>query len=169
MDVQVVGTLCTDDFSTDFRTELLKLKNKQPDAIMIPFSLDRALRRMGEIGFKAKVLSTSDVIEAIFRRGFRQMDAAGVYFNDWQAKAEFAQVFEAKYGEPPIMEPQNSYEAIRAIARGFELNPANLLEGLKRVKYQGVAGLVDFTRSHAGNYAQGKLYRVEKEGFTAVQ
>ena len=167
--VEVVETICTDEWQTDFRSELTRIRAKEPDSVIIAFGVDRALRRMKEIGFEAKVLTTTDIVEAVYRRQFPISEAAGVYFNDWPASESFARRFSEKFGEPPIMEPQNSYEAIRAVARAFERNPSNPAQGLRSLRYQGAGGQIDFVLSNAGNQAKAKLFQADGRKFVLVR
>lgn len=157
--IEIVDTLCTQDFSTDFKMELTRLKIKKPDAVIIPFATDKAIRRMKELNFDALVLTTSDLVEAVDYRSLPLAQTKGMYFNDWPAEKVFSDRFKEEYGEEAIMEPQNSYEAIRAIVKAYEKDPSELSKGIRQVKYKGVSGMIDFTESHAGNYAEAKLYK----------
>jgi branched-chain amino acid transport system substrate-binding protein len=111
--VAVVDENCISDYSSDMRTEVLRAKTKQPDAVIIAFGTDRALKRMKELRFTPKVLTTSDIDEAIHSRGFPAHEAEGVYFADWLPTESFRKRFERRFNDRPIMAPQNSYEAVR--------------------------------------------------------
>jgi branched-chain amino acid transport system substrate-binding protein len=166
---KIVDANCLDEFSTDMRAEVLRAKSKRPDAVVVAFGVDRALRRMREIGFAPKILSTSDVMEALQTRGLSREQAEGVYFNDWLASPQFKQRFQSRYQQPAIMEPQNSYEAVRSIAEAYRRSPGDLLAGMRQVKYEGVAGKIDFTRSRAGNMGEGTLLQVKKGQVVTVR
>jgi len=169
MNVNIVDTFCTQDFSTDFKSELTRLKVKKPDAVIVAFAVDKVIRRMNELKFKVPVLTTSDIVEAVHFRGLPLEQTKGLYFNDWRAETTFLENFKRIYNEEAIMEPQNSYESIRTIAKGYEINKEDLASGIKKVKYQGVAGPIDFTTSNAGNYAEAKLFKSTGTEFISAE
>lgn len=162
--VQIADENCLSEYSTDMRTEVLRAKSKRPDAVIIAFGIDRALKRMKEIHFSPKVLTTSDLDEAIHRRGFPAEEALGVYFADWLPTEDFRNRFRARYNDLPIMAPQNSYEAVRALAEALRQNNGDLQESLKTVHYSGDAGPIDFRGSRAGNRASATLMVVTRDG-----
>ncbi len=161
--VEVLDVNCVDDYSTDMRMEILRAKSKNPDAVIIAFAIDRALQRMNELNFHPKVLSTNDVAEAIRARGLHAKVAEGVFFNDWLTSDEFQSNFKERYKEPPIMEPQNSYEAMRSVIRAARNNLSKPDLGMNSVNYEGVSGPINFSKSHAGNLAPATLM-VVKDG-----
>lgn len=160
--VKVLDINCIDDPTSDMRTEIVRAKSKNPDGLIVAMGIDRALRRMRETGMKAVVLTTSDLVEALETRGLSASEAEGVYFNDWTPSQEFQKSFRARYNASPIMEPQNSYEAMRAVLRAYAADSAKPAEGMARVKYEGVMGPIDFTNSPAGNHAEGGLFQVKQ-------
>ncbi len=166
--VKVVDANCISDMTSDMRAEVLRAKSRKPDGLIVAIGIDRAVRRMREAGMKAVVLTTSDLAEAVEMRGMPIQEAEGVYFNDWKPSQEFQDAFTLRYARTPIMEPQNSYEALRSVLKAYALNSGNPAGGMRRVKYEGVMGPIDFARGPAGNYAEGGLFRVE-QGKIAIQ
>ncbi|MCC6954024.1 MAG: ABC transporter substrate-binding protein [Deltaproteobacteria bacterium] len=160
--MEPVDVVCTQDMGTDFRAEVLRLKKSKPDAVIIPFGIDRAVRRLREQKMDVTILSTSDVSEAIYRRKFPFAEAEGIYFNDWPPGARFRDAFENLYGTHPIMEPQNMYEAVRSVAYALRLDAKNPKAAMSKLRYDGAGGVIDFTRSHAGNGALSKLMVVRE-------
>lgn len=158
--VAVVDENCISEYSTDMRTEVLRAKAKQPDALIVAFGIDRALKRMQEIKFKPKVLTTSDLDEAIHSRGFPANDAEGVYFADWLATESFQKRFQAHFKDLPIMAPQNSYEAIRILAKAFRMRDPDLQHAIMTLNYSGDTGPVDYRGTRAGNRASPTLLMV---------
>lgn len=163
--VEVVDENCISDYSTDMRNEVLRAKAKRPDALIVAFGIDRALKRMRELKFTPKVLTTSDVAEAIHNRGFPASEAEGVYFADWLATEGFQRRFQARFNALPIMSPQNSYEAIKTLAEGFRKNERDPQQGILTLHYVGDTGPVDYRNSRAGNRATSSLLMVS-EGLT---
>jgi len=167
--VKVLDTNCIDDPTSDMRAEILRAKSRKPDGIIVAMGIDRALRRMREAGMRAVVLTTSDLMEAVEMRGLPLSEAEGVYFNDWKPSREFQDAFADKYHHSAIMEPQNSYEALRSVFKAYALDSGNLAAGIRKVKYDGVMGPIDFTESTAGNQAEGELLQVKQGNLEAVQ
>ena len=162
--VRIVDENCSNDYASDMRAEILRAKSKNPDALIVPFNTDRALRRMKEAGFAPKVLMTSDIDEAINRRGFPLGEAQGVYFVDWLPTPEFSRSFEARYHDRPIMSPQNSYESLRALAEAMRQGGNDLESAVRSLHYQGGVGPVDFNGGHSGNKAAATLMVVTEKG-----
>ncbi len=166
--VRIVDENCTNEYPSDMRAEVLRAKSKNPDAVIVAFNVDRVLRRMKELHFSPRVLATSDIDEAIHSRGFPMEDAVGVYFGDWLPSQHFSSRFQSRYKEVPIMEPQNSYEAIRVLAEGFRLG-GDLQNAIQQLVYIGATGPVDFRGSRAGNKAEATLLVVTKDGIKPVE
>lgn len=163
-DIKVLDENCIDEYASDMRAEILRAKSKNPDALIIAFGIDRALKRMKEINFSPKVLTTSDLDEAIHSRGLPAQDAIGVYFIDWLASDDFRKRFQARFNQPPIMAPQGSYEAVRVIAEAYRIDERDLPAAVSRLRYAGVSGPIDFTGSHAGNQGNATLMVVSDKG-----
>lgn len=160
--VEVVDENCISDYSTDMRTEVLRAKSKKPDAVIVAFGIDRALKRMKEFKFEPKVLTTSDMDEAIHSRGFPAKEAEGVFFADWLATEGFRQRFEARFLTKAIMAPQNSYEAIKTLAEAFRRNAIDPQMAILDLHYSGATGPIDYRGSRAGNRATSSLMMVSK-------
>ena len=155
--VVVVDENCISEYSTDMRTEVLRAKAKRPDVLIVAFGIDRALKRMQEIHFTPKVLTTSDLDEAIHSRGFPASEAEGVYFADWLPTESFSARFQARFNDLPIMAPQNSYEALRTLAEAFRKNDPDLQHAIQTLNYSGDTGPVDYRGTRAGNRANSTL------------
>lgn len=155
--IAVVDENCISDYSTDMRTEILRARAKKPDALIVAFGIDRALKRMKELKFTPRVLTTSDVDEAIHSRGFPAHEAEGVYFADWLPTDSFRERFQQRFNERPMMAPQNSYEAVRTLAEGFRKRDQDLQSAIFTLNYSGDTGPVDYRGTRAGNRAQSTL------------
>jgi branched-chain amino acid transport system substrate-binding protein len=155
--VTIVDENCISDYASDMRTEVLRAKAKRPDALILAFGIERALKRMKELQFAPVVLTTSDLDEAIHRRGLSPEEAEGVFFADWLASSGFQERFRARFNEAPIMAPQNSYEAVKIIAEAFRRNERGLQHAIQSLHYSGDIGQVDYRGTRAGNRAQSTL------------
>jgi len=119
--------LATDDFkagATDFRTQLVKLKEQQPDAMFIVATHKEAaqlFRQMTELNFKPKIMGTSTLDDpAIFE--LAGDTANGVYFatskaeetaKGKEAREAFLSAFKAKYSKDPGITASYFYDATR--------------------------------------------------------
>lgn len=165
--IKIIGETCTSDLADDYRTEALKIKTAKPDAIFLTAIYeDVAIKALYNSGVAAKILTTSGIVEAVKARSFPVEYTKNVWFMYWSPDNKFIQNFQEKYGSYPIMEAQNSYEAIRSIAAGLKNNPGNIQAGMKSVKYQSTDGEMDFTGPDniTVNKAQAKLYQFDSSG-----
>lgn len=167
--VKIVRDECTADFSNDYRVTMLKVKGDKSDALLLTTSLaDVAFKATHDLGLTQKILTTSIVPDALELRDMPIEYVKNVWFTDWMPNENFSKRFKEKYGVYPILEAQNHYETMWAIARGLRSNPDNLLEGLKTVKFasEDIGGSIDFTRGDniRVNQGEAKLYQAKAEG-----
>jgi branched-chain amino acid transport system substrate-binding protein len=170
--IKIVGQTCTADFSSDYRTEAIKIKTANPDAVFVTSAYaDKAVKALVELKVNKKILTTTDLAAAIRTRDFPLDYTRNVWFMDWIPSQEFMDKFNKRYESYPITEAQNSYEAVRRIANALENNPTDLLKGIKALKYQTVDGEIDFTDSDniTANKAEAKLYSVNSESAEFVE
>ena len=168
--VKIVAKTCTNDFNPDYRNEAAKIKAAKPDVVLIDGLGDRAINTLRTFGVTAPIVADSNAIA-----GFETSDSVSLdqlknaYIIDWHANDAFIKTFKAKYGKYPILEAQNSYEAVRSIAKALAANPTDIVAGLKTVKYSSVDGkdgIIDYTNgtnSNPNKTAAG-LYRVLGKG-----
>ena len=166
--VKVEVALCNIDFNNDFRTDVAKIASKKVDAVIIAHMGDVILQRMKEQRFSAKVLATGNVTEDMKVKKAPQELFEGVYVTDWKPSDEFLVKFKEKYGVDAVVEAHNSYEALRSIAMAIRASETNTLQALRTVKYEGVAGLIDFSSSSFANKSTAQLYRVRNGNFELV-
>jgi hypothetical protein len=63
----------------------------------------------------------------------------------------------------PILEAYAGYEAVRTIALAAKIGRTALRLSMRRVKYRGIAGEIDFTKGTcAGNQAEWGLFKFDK-------
>ncbi len=171
--IKILSEDCSADYSIDYRTEMAKIKAANPDALILGSSsgvIKVALQRIAEFKIKAKILGTSTIVEALEGQSFTQDTLQNIWFTNWEPSAEFVRKFQGVYGKYPIVEAQNSYETIRSLALALKNNPANLLDGLKSVRYTSTDGVIDFTQGDhiTVNQAQAILYKVTAVGYEKV-
>lgn len=166
--IKIVREVCVNDFAYDFRTDVSKVVSLKPDAVIIAHLAERILKLFAEQKMRPLVLSTSNIREVLRDGTLEKQLAEGVYLTDWTPKKEFADKFQARFHEPPMLEAHNSYEALRAIFRAHESGSSSLKEGFGAVHYEGVAGPVDFRGTGAGNNARASLLRIHDGAVEAV-
>jgi ABC-type branched-subunit amino acid transport system substrate-binding protein len=168
--IKLLGEECTNDFGTSFRTELTKLQALKPDVLLATPSTIAFYKTRHDLGITTPMLTTNIVIDGLENQNMPRELAQGVYFMEWMPSKAFADAFKKAYGKVPIMEAQNHYEAVRALAKAMEKNPNDVLAGLRTVKYEGIAGLIDFTGDHTQvNQEKAKLYLVGDTGYVEVK
>ncbi len=166
--VTIESSICNAAFDNDFRTDVAKLAAKKVDAVIVAHMGDIVLQRMKEQHFNPKVLGTSNLVEDIKIKKAPKELFEGIYITDWRPSDEFIQKFKAKFHMEPVVEAHNSYESLRALAKALSSDDPNLLAALKKVKYEGVAGSIDFSDSSFGNRSVAKLYQVHNGEFQLV-
>lgn len=167
--VKVIESISYSQFDSDFRIEALKIKRHKPDAVFICYKSDIIHRRFNELKFFPKIHTTSDIREAISYRGFSINNAENTYFIDWRANKNFNDKFLSLYKEEPIFAPQNSYEALHSLSKALKNNIIYPHHGLKSIKYEGIAGPINFTQSMAGNHSLSQLFTIKNQKISLVK
>lgn len=170
--ISVVGEVCTGDFTSDYRSEVTKIKGMNPDLVFLATSLPvSSLKAIHDLRLDVPVLTTNVMIDGLEVQKMPREYGIDKYFMDWQPSTEFIEKFKKAYGTSPIMEAQNSYEAVRTIAKALEKNPNDILVGLRQVSYQSVDGNMDFTAGDhtTVNKAQSKLFKVTETGYEEIR
>jgi branched-chain amino acid transport system substrate-binding protein len=168
--VKIVMKTCTKDFTPDYRNEAAKAKAANADVILVDGLGDRAINTLRTFGVMSPIVADSNAIAGYEVGGTVSTEQLkNAYIIDWHASDDFVKKFEAKYGIYPILEAQNSYEAVRSIAKGLQNNPTDLVMGLKEVKYNsvdGANGVIDFTTGTNinPNKTPASLYTVHGKG-----
>lgn len=155
--IDILEEPCVYGFDYDYRSDMTRIARKKPAAVIMGYQEDRIIKRMREQGLNSKVLTTSNVVDVLHQQRLPAADLEGVYFTDWDPAAEFQTSFLKAWNRAPLFEAHSHYEVIRSIAKGFEQNPGDLLAGLKTLRYEGVAGVVDFTRGFDVNQSVAVL------------
>jgi len=168
--VKLLGEECTNDFGSNYRTELAKLQALKPDVLFATPGTIAFYKTRHELGVTTPTLTTNIVIDGLENQNMPRELAQGLYFTEWTPNQAFVDSFKKMYGKTPIMEAQNHYEAVRALAKAMENNPDDVLAGLRTVKYEGIAGTIDFTGDHTQvNQENAKLYIVGESEYVEVK
>lgn len=160
--VKVVFDESLNDFSATYQNEITKVKATNPDAIYFTTALaDTVLRKIKDLGLGDKpVLTVSLAIDAIEVNKTPVSYLKNVYLINWFANSDFTAKFNSEYGMNPIIEAQNSYDSVRAVAQAL-IKGGDFNTAIKTVKFTGAEGYtIDFTKGDQSrvNEGQANLY-----------
>ncbi len=142
----------------DFRTQLLKIKRTNPDAILIVSYKEAILilRQMKELGIKKQILGTPlfGDPEIIERTGDAAEGAIYSYYGTFDPKSEEARIkeflrnFKEKYGVEPEYYAPIGYDAVKILALAIEkggFKPEQIKNALYQIKdFPGLSGTTSF-------------------------
>ena len=167
---QILTIQSTEQDATDYRTQLLKIKSVNPDAIYAPLYTKGAglmIKQARELGIKKQMLG-ADVYgtpELITAGGSAVNGVLYTTFSEYHGPEyqDFSSRYKEKYGKTPETYATYCYdafmiavEAIRRIPKGNDINGANVrTELLKINNYSGVTGVTSF---NGMNSAIGKTF-----------
>jgi branched-chain amino acid transport system substrate-binding protein len=167
--VAVLATLCQRNYASDFRSEVSKVSALKPDVIFVGMYPERVALRMREQGVKVPIFTTSVVLEAIKDPALPADLFDRTFFAYWPSSYLFRKKFMARYGQEPLLEAENHYEAVRSLAKAFSGKANTLLENLKNVSYAGVTGWIDFGHSFIADRSGGSLMRIQNRTIDTVK
>jgi hypothetical protein len=130
---------------------------------------ERVALRMREIGLNVPIFTTSVVLEAIKDPALPADLFNRTYFAYWPSSHRFRKKFMARYGQEPLLEAENHYEAVRSLAKAFSGKADTLLANLKTVSYAGVTGWIDFRHSFVADRSGGSLMRIHDRTIDTVR
>ena len=166
--VEVVDEVCSFGFGDDHRSDITRFRSKKVDAVIAAEWTDQVIRMMNEQKLNAKLLGTSNVTEALKVRNPQSDLMNGTYFTDWRPSNEFIEHFKKKFGKEPMLEADNSYEIFRSIAKALASSDGDMLTAFRKVKYEGVGGLIDFSTGMSANKGIGRLYQVKNRNVVVL-
>jgi len=145
----------------DFRTQLLKIKETNPDAILIVSYKEAILilRQMKELGIKKQILGTPlfEDPEIIEKAGDLAEGAIYSYYGTFDPKSQdvrilaFIKKFKDKYGVEPEYYAPIGYDAVKILALAIEKGGFNS-EQIKNALYEirdfpGLSGTTSFDKN----------------------
>lgn len=152
----------------DFRTQMAQLKELSPDAVILALNDGDNLSYIKwhrDFGVEAAVLGNMNFAHPFQNGEIGYAAGEGMYFMDFtDPTSGFVEKYTARFGTPPHIAADTSYDAIYVIKEAIEKEEATkegILRGLKRVDgYRGASGLIDFSEN---NYPKNKstiLYKI---------
>lgn len=143
--------------STDFKTQLTKIKGKNPDVLLIPvYYGDVALivDQIQQQGITSKLLGADGwdgVLDKVEDKSVLEgaMYCCGFSLQSQDAKVqEFIQKYTDKYGEAPKGFSAQGYDAayllVQAIEEAGSTDKAAVVEAMKNIQFDGVTGHIIF-------------------------
>lgn len=139
----------------DFRTQLLKIKEANPDAVFLvayPQSHQLIIKQMGELGLQKQVFATDTFKDQSILNGLGDK-AEGVIFSMFaESKSsefqKFREDYKQKYGKEYGPFGDYAYDSLYVLKAGIEqansFDPEILKESFYSLEYKGVTGLTKF-------------------------
>ncbi len=160
--VQFVAKEFTTDKATDFTAILTSLKAKKPDLVFFG-GMDAVggpmLKQMKALGITAKFMGGDGVCtesmiklagDALGSGNLTCAEAGGVAGPQEKVLADFSARYQKRFNGPVLLYSPYSYDAVMTMATAMQnaksAEPAKYLPELKKIKYQGVTGLIQFDR-----------------------
>ena len=147
-------------FDHDYRADVAAIAKKNPDLLLMGFHQERIIRGIHELNFHPKILTTNDLLTVQLDKLLPDDDMEGAYFNDSNPDAAFVATYTKAYGKAPHFEAHNHYQAVKVAAAAVAENAVDPRQALVKVKFNGVAGPVDFTRGFAANFSENVLKQI---------
>lgn len=145
----------------DLRSESLKIKNENPDAIVFTNYGETgvAARRLRELKVEAPFFSVL-LFESKIAEAVGALEST-IFVSTDTMDADFNSKFESKYGVAPGFPASQAYDVIylfaKAITDSKSTNPKDVADALSKIKeFRGASG--DFTFDKDGNANKKALY-----------
>jgi len=177
---EVLAFIKYDPKSMDYRTELTRLKNLNPEAIIQighgpeseviyqqadELGLDNIRWIVGECAAVPALLANPGVA------AFMQKTAVGTRATapDTKAREDFISAYTKKFKTPPLIYSDKAYDALKMLALALEKakddDPQKVSQALKEVgqNYEGASGIISFDQSNDCVNSFYEVWRVVKE------
>lgn len=161
----VVSYIITDDSNKDFLTEVTKINNAKPDAVVFTnyFTMNIVSKKLRDHGNNASfftvLLNPIDITNA--KGAFEN----AITITSYTPTDEFSNKFNKEYGKLPGFPSDSSYDSMmlltKAIAKTNSTDPTKIQEYLHTLKtYEGASGNLTFD-SNGGVTKESLLYIVK--------
>lgn len=158
----IVETFLNNEWTPDFKSMLVKMMAKQPDAFLVAHEPESFIKALRQMKFQGQVVLANNVLEMVADTTASRPELDGVYTVDPIVSPEFTEKFCRAFQREPILEAYSGYEAVRVLVKAARVNRKELHRGVRSVSYDGVAGRMDFTGSSCiGNFAPWGLRRFD--------
>ena len=173
---ETIDTESFQDSATDFRTELTKIKESNPDVIVIVArsELPDILKQIKELGIKSILIGseTTKNDDYIRAAGNSAEGFYSVFFSEPQDYKYYRKNFYAKYGKNPEGYSYYSYDAVYVLADAIEktnsTDPTIIKDQLYKEKLNGSSGIIQFDSNGDVTNRPFDIFRVENGTFVKV-
>ena len=141
--------------SSDFRTNILKLKEQNPEAVfldMLDFDIVKYLSVAEELKFKPQLIAYTTMRDVFNNPEVDKNKLEGTIMIDWEVPSdEFSKRFEDKYGELPRRGANKSYDAIYILVESISNSDTSedVAKYVANNEFKTVNGITKFTEKHA--------------------
>jgi len=148
---------------SDFRTPILKLKEKGVDTVfldMLDFDIVKFLNRADELDFHPRIIGYTTVRDVVGKTDLIE----GAIMLDWEVPSDdFVKRFIGKYGFAPERGSSRSYAAIYVLAQAIANSDeqSQVASYIEKNTFNTIDGKVSFTESHAVASTPVKIMKVE--------
>lgn len=152
--------------SSDFRTNILKMKSANPDAVfldMLDFDIVKYLADSKALGFKKQILGYTTMRDVLAKKDVDLAALEGAIMLDWEIPSEaFSKAFSEKYGISPRRGANKSYDAIYVLAEAIanSANRAAVASYIETHSFNTVNGSFKFGADHAVTDTPVKVFEV---------
>jgi len=149
---RVVAEEAFSNGETDFKTQLAKIKNQNPETIILAVrnELPNVLSQIKSMKIQSTLIGTDTTKdeELMSAAGASSEGMYSVFFAEPTDYKGYRKNFEAEYGNQPPGYSDYSYDAVYAISEAIHkansLDPVRIKEALYSLKFRGATGIVEF-------------------------
>jgi branched-chain amino acid transport system substrate-binding protein len=153
--------------SSDFRTNILKLKEKNPQAVfldMLDFDIVKYLGVAEELNFKPQLIAYTTMRDVLNNPEVDKKKIEGSIMIDWEVPSdEFSKRFENKYGEKPRRGANKSYDAVYILAEAIAKAETkdDIAKYIENNEFKTIGGTTVFTSKHAVSSTPINIYEIK--------
>ncbi len=153
--------------SSDFRTNILKLKEKKPQAVfldMLDFDIVKYLSVAEDLQFNPQLIAYTTMRDVFNNPEVDKDKLEGTIMIDWEVPSdEFSKRFENKYGEKPRRGSNKSYDAVYILAEAIAKSDTNenIPKYLENNEFKTANGITKFTQKHAVSSTPINIYEIK--------
>lgn len=161
---------------SDFRTQLTKIKYKNPDVILIVArkELPNILKQIRTLGIESALLGseTTKDQELVDIAGEAAEGLYSIFFAEPVDYQRYREKFSSEYGKEPAAYSDYSYDAVhvlkKAITTAGSLDPTKIKDSLYTTKMYGATGIVEFDSKGDAINKPFTMYEVVNGNFVAA-
>ncbi len=153
--------------TSDFRTNILKIKNQPLDAVfldMLDFDIIKYMNDARNLGFKKPIIGYTTLRDVVNNKDVNKNDIEGAIMIDWEIPSdEFSKAFFAKYGEMPRRGANKSYDTIYVLAEAIANtnNRKDVPKYMETHSFETLNGSFAFTSEHTVAKTPVKIFEVK--------